>query len=120
MTQPATERPISTVFALLCQLWGVLGHPPINQFPGCWELQIDDEWWVAINGHGEARKTATTPRGGIEGEHDCPPFTALLYYNGWPAGVFDPYGGVCAAGEGANEDTLVAAIRARHKLEESR
>jgi hypothetical protein len=37
---------------------------------------------------------------------------AALKFNGWPAGVIDPGGGIIAAGNAANEDTFIAAIEA--------
>lgn len=38
------------------------------------------------------------------------PIQAKLKFNGWPAGIIDPRGGIIAAGEAANEDTFIAAI----------
>ena len=37
---------------------------------------------------------------------------AKLTFNGWPAGIIDPMGGIIAAGAAANEDTFIAAIEA--------
>ena len=37
-------------------------------------------------------------------------YTVAVWYQGWLAGLFTPFGGVFAAGEGANEDTFLAAI----------
>lgn len=39
-------------------------------------------------------------------------FQAKIEFNGWPAGIIDPHGGIIAAGEAANEDTFIAAIEA--------
>lgn len=41
-------------------------------------------------------------------------YQAKIKYNGWPAGIIDPRGGVIAAGEAANEDAFIAAIE--HEL----
>ncbi len=38
--------------------------------------------------------------------------SASLKFNGWPAGVIDPQGGIIAAGDVANEDAFIAAIEA--------
>ncbi len=35
---------------------------------------------------------------------------AKLKFNGWPAGIIDPRGGIIAAGGVANEDTFIEAI----------
>ena len=37
---------------------------------------------------------------------------AAIKFNGWPAGIIDPQGGIIAAGDVANEDTFIAAIEA--------
>lgn len=39
---------------------------------------------------------------------DVDAFTARVCWNGWPAGVIDPDGGVLAAGSLANERTLLS------------
>lgn len=38
------------------------------------------------------------------------PVQAKIKFNGWPAGVIDPLGGIIAAGQAANEDSFIAAI----------
>jgi hypothetical protein len=35
---------------------------------------------------------------------------ASIKFNGWPAGIIDPAGGIIAAGGIANEDAFIAAI----------
>lgn len=35
---------------------------------------------------------------------------AEVKFNGWPAGIIDPCGGIIAAGEIANEDSFIQAI----------
>jgi len=35
---------------------------------------------------------------------------ASIKFNGWPAGIIDPAGGIIAAGAAANEDSFIAAI----------
>ena len=85
------------------------GVPPLNTFPGCWSEQLDPTWWVAVNAHPEERLVRLPPECG-NGEAPVPPFTALVYYNGWPAGLFTPHSGTFAAGEGANPTTFLAAL----------
>lgn len=75
----------------------------INALPGCWELELDEHWWLAVNGHREVTRCSR----GV----DVQPFSAYVEFNGWPAGVFTPAGGVLAAGTLANEATLIAALR---------
>lgn len=68
---------------------------------GIYERKIDDQWRVVMNGN----KTPAS-HDGIE----LAPFSIYVEFNGWPAGVIDPGGGIIAAGEAANEDTFIAAI----------
>ena len=61
------------------------------------------EWKITFNGTNEDKVDA-----GI----DLPKFEAYVQYNGWPAGLIGPAGGILAAGAAANEDTFIAAIEA--------
>lgn len=90
---------------LVCALGLALGVAPLNKRSGCWEERIDEQWEIAVNGH-------RTP---MRCSHDCdvPPFSVYVQYNGWPAGIIDPSGGVIAAGVCANEDTFIAALNRR-------
>jgi hypothetical protein len=99
----ATES-VSAVFAGIVELAIAKGAQSIRDLPGCWEMQIDAEWWVAVNGHAE-----TTP---CSHGAEVAPYTAYLEYNGWPAGIVNPKGGIVAAGEAANEGTLLRALEA--------
>ena len=96
---------LPTVYAKLVDLAYALGARNICNLPGCWEHQIDDQWWCAGNGGKVERQCST----GIS----VPPCTFYLEFNGWPAGFVGPAGGIVAAGEAANEDSLLAAIEAR-------
>lgn len=92
------------VFCLACELGMALGWENISLEPGCREYQIDANWWMAINPHRAAcvsSKGASVPGLGIWFE-----------WNGWPAGVVSPGGGLMACGSAANVDTLIAAIKA--------
>jgi len=82
--------------AVIAELHDALGLPPLNGAIGEYQFA---EWRVRLNGAGEE-------------QDGIPPFTASIEFNGWPAGLIDPAGGVIAAGELANEDTFIAAARA--------
>ena len=99
-----SERPISLAFSALADMAIVLGAAPLTKYVGCWEHQIDAQWWVAVNGHPTPTKCSKGP--------EVPAFCAYLEFNGWPAGELSPFGGVIAAGAIANEDALIAAIKA--------
>jgi hypothetical protein len=97
------DKPISEAFAAIVEWSTSLGAKRINQLDGCWEGQVDDQWWIAINGHDEKTKCS---KGAT-----VPAFNAYVEFNGWPAGFVNPRGGVLCAGAAANEDTLIAALQ---------
>jgi len=61
-------------------------------------LEIDERWKATVNGCRETRDS-------------IPPFSIGLEFNGFPAGIIDPGGGIMAAGDAANEATLIRALR---------
>lgn len=93
---------ICEAFDRVAALGIALGAFPVTKFPDCWEHSIDERWFIAVNGHREPKKTS----GGVVVNS----FNCYVEYNGWPAGSFDPRGGVIAAGDCANEDTFIAAL----------
>ena len=101
-----SNQPITLAFVKIAALAKADGIVSTNNLPGCWERQIGD-WWIAVNGHDKPVKCS---HGGT-----VPIFNAYLEFNGWPAGVIDPFGGLIAAGDGANEDSFIAAIDAALK-----
>jgi hypothetical protein len=84
------------------------GAVPLNQHEGCWYVALDEHWELAANGHGEKKECGSFKH------HKSPqavsPFSIYVEFNGWPAGVIDPYGCSIAAGEAANIFTLVEAL----------
>lgn len=97
---------ICEAFAVIADLCIALGEEPLTKHPGCWECVIDARWKIAVNGHPKAQKCSLS-------EIPIEPFHCYVEYNGWPAGIFNPYGGTIAAGEAANEHTFIAALRER-------
>ena len=96
---------LSEAFVRVAELARALGVRDINQLPGCWEVQVDGRWWLAMNGHGHMVKASD--------DAEVPPYSAWIKFNGWPAGVISPTGGVIAAGRLANEDIFIAALKDR-------
>ena len=87
----------------------------IKDLPGAWECKIDNVWYMACNGHDET--LTVIPEGMMAA--NVPPYHFAVWYNGWIAGIFHPYGGVFADGTGANEETFTEAVRAHiARLEE--
>ena len=97
-----TEK--EALFMLVAKLAEKDDAAPIHKFPGCWERKIDEHWWIAVNGHRDERLCS---KGG-----KVPPFNCYVEFNGWPAGLFDPFDGIIAAGGLANEETFAAALEA--------
>lgn len=102
MSVPTDVR-FTEVFGAIVDLAAALRVTRINQLPGCWEHAIDELWWLALNGH---RTPVRCSRGVV-----VEPFHAYVEWNGWPAGVLSPDGGLLAAGALANEDALIEALR---------
>lgn len=82
-----------------------LGAAPISDV---WMHQLDEDWWIAINGGGQAAEAA--PPDAMSATIE--PYHMAVWYNGWLAGLLSPTGGVLAAGRGANEATFTAALKA--------
>jgi hypothetical protein len=95
---------VSEAFAAILALANAMGARNINALPACWEVQLDDEWHIAVNGHDAPMRDSTG--------FDVPPYHVSVHYNGFPAGVFGVAGGIIAAGDVANETTLIAAVEA--------
>lgn len=101
MTQQVCEA-----FDLIAQLCIAMNEHPLTKHAGCWECVIDGRWKIAVNGHDEPKVSSLNPEG-------IDPFHCHVEYNGWPAGILNPYGGVIAAGAAANEDAFIKAIRTK-------
>lgn len=91
------------VMLAIADLCFARGEAPVNKYAGCWECEVDEHWWVALNGHLEPVACSRGP--------SVPQFSMYVEFNGWPAGIIDTGDGVIAAGELANEDTFLAAVR---------
>ena len=98
------EKPIILLFKLIADLGDKTGAAPATKFEGCWEHQVNDKWWLALNAHTHDVKCSHGS--------EVPPFHCYIEYNGWPAGIVNPYGGEIVAHENANEDLLIAALEA--------
>lgn len=100
-----SEHPLSMAFWLIAELCSAHGLAPLNKHRGCVVVEAG-AWRITVNGHNRPARAHGGSRLLI------PRFTAMVEFNGWPAGSLNPYGGVIAAGEAANEDTLIEALRA--------
>lgn len=97
---------ICEAFDKIVQLGLKLGVSNLKDYPGAWVHKVDECWTVAVNGLDDPVRAK--PQGCMSVSID--PFNAAVWFNGWLAGSLDPYGGILAAGEGANEDTFIEAV----------
>lgn len=81
------------------------GAAPVNKYVGCWELQVDPRWWLAVNGH-------PTPTLCSKGGEPVLPFHAYIEFNGWPWGIVGPGGGITGDGAVANVTAFLIALEA--------
>lgn len=101
------ENQLCTLLGPILDLAKAHGVANIKTLPGAWEIAINDAWYLAANGQDE-EIDVSAPNGMAV---TLPPYHFAVWYNGWLAGLFSPYGGEIAAGEAANEQTLIRAIR---------
>lgn len=73
---------------------------PVGEF---WDREVGP-WHISLNRDCDTRRNSDGMK--------VPAFSAALKFNGFPAGIIDPRGGIIAAGSLANEDTFIAAIKA--------
>lgn len=105
------EPPIAQAFYEIALLGKRLGVENVGAMQGCWEHQIDDHWWIALNGH-------DTPTLCSKADNPIEPFTAYLEYNGLPAGIVDTYGGCFVRlGDRSGEDVFIEALQKAAPLE---
>lgn len=93
-----------TVFALACELGAALGWENISLDAGCREHQVNAHWWFAMNPH----RTKMLCTKGI----DVKPYSIYFEWDGWPAGMVTAAGGMFVQGIEANQDNLIAALKA--------
>lgn len=111
MTEQSEPERVTVAMSAVVELTHALSVRDINQLVGCWERQVDAQWWIALNGH----RAPVFCSKGIE----VMPFTCYVEYNGWPAGFIDAGGGILAAAATANEDMFIAACQAAAKAEKA-
>lgn len=99
---------ISEAFAAVVNYALSRGVRNLMDRPGLWEAQVDEQWWIAVNPHHETLESSHGPK--VE-FGNC-----YVEFNGWPAGMITPYGGVIAAGELANESNFISALKTAEVL----
>lgn len=95
------------IFILIAELAAAVGASPVRD--KLWQYRVNEHWTLAVNGCQDEQEFIAL---GSETRHKLDPYHAYVEFNGWPAGVFQPYGGSFAAGSAANETTFAAALKA--------
>jgi len=95
---------VSEAMVKIADLAILLGIENIKELPGCWEYQLSEDWWFALNGHNETRKTTN----GLK----VLPYNCIVEFKGFPIGYFSPFEGIFASGK---EDDFIEAIDLRIK-----
>jgi hypothetical protein len=105
------------MFEKILDLHTALGLPPLNQIVGGWAQPLPGGWHMVVNGGDNAIEAKIPGFMTVT----VPPYAASFWFNGFYAGEIRPYvnrdGQVCedgfiAAGEAANQETLIAAFDA--------
>ena len=106
MDTPAIEQAaFADIWVAICAIARNEGSKPLNRLDGPYRI-VAGKWRLWINGT-KADLLATEEHPAI------PRFDCYLEFNGWPAGSFNPHGGIVAAGEAANVFTLRDALKER-------
>lgn len=95
---------VSEVFDMIARVAIALDAVPLTRWPAGWVLRVDARWKLVVNGSPEPIRWEKI---------EIPGFHCYAEYNGWPAGLFSPHGGIIAGGSVANEADLIRALAAR-------
>lgn len=88
-----------------------LGVRNMKDMTDCWEHQVDDAWWLAIN----PRPVDKRCKKGVI----VPAYSMYVEYLDWPAGVL-PFSRMARMGDGGFADGSVASVDAFVKAIEAR
>ena len=103
------------MFDKIVALQTARGLGPLNTMPQGWHQPLPNGWHMVVNGSPGVIEAKIPDFMTVTVE----PFTAAFWYNGWYAGAIRPFvdgagqlgeEGWVAAGDGANEATLIAAM----------
>jgi hypothetical protein len=105
--QPHCTEALSTTFMAIAEYALATGAAPIKD--KLWHVKLDKSWEFVVNGFMEEKETG--PFGQSRCSHKIGPAECYIEFNGWPAGIINPYRGSFAAGELANEQTFCEALK---------
>lgn len=91
--------PIATAYVAAIESAVAHGCPKPLREVWSWEVPGDGGTWrLTFNGTAEEAEL-------------IPAYHLSVQWNGWPAGILGPAGGIIAAGAAANEQALIAALK---------
>lgn len=83
---------LTDVFCTISELALAMGARDIGGMPGCWEVDLDEGWFLAVNG-----KRTAVGAGPVDGEWaEVPAKMAAVWCEGVLVGYVDPWQGVVA------------------------
>ena len=99
-----TNNNVCSVADSIARLALALKEPELRN--RVWIHKMDDNWTIAVNGKKEPVKIEPAKCMAAE----LQPFDFAVWWHGWLAGTFNPFGGIFAAGSEANEDSFLKDV----------
>lgn len=93
---------MTEAYSCVVDLGLALGLRNVGQMNKCWEHQVDDDWWIALNPKPEPIKCSK--------DIEVPGGNIWIEYRGFPAGIIGFNDGRMV-GDGT-EDKFIEAVRA--------
>lgn len=90
MTTPSLDVPLEHLWEGLAKLRTALKVPQLAQLGKVWDVQIDSEFRIFVNGAKHPEKYIS-PMGGSESI--LPPYECHVFFTNALAGTFNPFGG---------------------------
>lgn len=106
---------LSAVYCLAVDLGLLLGVENLKDYPEPWVCKVDKHWTFAINGS-DGPKDVEFGDSSM-GITNLKTVEMAVWFNGWLAGILNPFSGIICAGEAGNEDNLIRALEQRIEVE---
>jgi hypothetical protein len=94
---------VSLAMAAVGALHRHLDLEPVSTLPGCWEVQVDRDWWFAVNG---LSYDAPCSR-----DIMVPPKHLVVTWRQFPVATCSRYNGDWVNRPGVTEDAFIKAVK---------
>ena len=107
MGQPGV---LTDIYCTVAELALAMGARDIGRMPGCWEVDLDEGWYLAVNGH-----PFEVGAGPVDGEWgQVPARMAAVWCEGVLVGYVDPWQGVVTLdGRHVHIQELIVALNGK-------